>query len=288
MKRYTILSFLVFLSVSLPAQQAGINAFSEIKWPEGEMVINVETLFSPGSDGLRMRNSSEEFFKKNFFPIFTDSIKKDRFGPVYFDSSHTVEAKIQQQPEILYNIDEVYNNIIKVYSVYNQDMAGMRMQYKLDIHRDIGSYFIKHSVPERQRSSLIWTPSAEYSGLVIYARGQYPVHGESGKASLKPALFPSVYDEKMRKIISAETVMPDYLKQWGTAGYFSSPSDPEIEKRAGAKPLYTMARKLYGRYSTDIIISEADAEKLFYRGRNGKLIREGRVVIICDLPSEKP
>ena len=282
-------AMLLFSSASaLFAQQTGMSSYSEVNWIDGKMVINVETTFAPGSESLRMRDNSEEFFKKNFFNIFMDSIKKDKYGPLYYNSSFTIDEMIRKTPDMLSSINDINNNIIKVFSVYNQDMAGVRMQYKLDIYSDIGRYFIKHKIPVKPEKTFIWVPSAKYSGVVIYAKGEYPLHGENIKGTLPPALFPTVYDERMRKIISMEMVSPEFLKKWGCAAYFSDPSDPGIKERAGDKPFYTMASSLFGRNRTDIVIPVSDADKLLYRGRNERLITEGRFVIIHDLPASAP
>ena len=290
MLRYLIL-IIIFLSLfSFLYAQQGVefDYYSAVDWTKGEMLINVETVFAPGSGTVRIRDNSEDVFKENFFKIFMDSIKKDKYGQIYFNSSTTVEEKINSVPNILSNIDNIYNNIIKVFSILSRDSAGMNMQYKLDIYKDIGGYFIAHERTINPEKTILWTPSDKYTGIVIYADGSYPVHGENRVSVLQPAIYPSVYDEKMRKVLSVEMVKPPYLLQWGSAGYFSDPKDPGIKERVGDKPLYTTARKLFGRYGSDIIIPAADAEKIFYKGQNEKLISEGRFVIISTLPSDKP
>jgi len=289
MLRYLILVIIsLFSFTTIYAQGVEFDYYSTVDWSKGEMLINVETVFAPGSGTVRIRDNSEDIFKENFFKIFMDSIKKDKYGQLYFNSFFTVEEKIQADPDILSNIDDVYNNIIKVFSIYTRDTTGMNMQYKLDIFKNIGSYFIKHKEPIRSEKTLLWTPSDKYTGIIIYADGSYPVHGENNISSLRPAIYPAVYDEKMRKVLSVEMVKPTYLLEWGSAGYFSDPNDPGIKERVGDKPLYTAARKIFGRYSSDIIIPAADADKLFYKGQNANLISEGRFVIISTLPSDKP
>ena len=285
-----ILSLLLIFtsSGSLAAQDNNITYSSEVDWQLKEMVIDVEAVFPPGSDSLRMRDSSEDLFRHNFFDIFNKSVREDRFGPLYFNSYYTIEESIQKNPQILSRIDEISNNIIKVFTVYNQDMAGVRMQYKLNIYRDIARYFVTHSIPQKPEKNMVWTSSADFTGVVIYAADDYPVHGENAFSRLNPALFPSVYDENIEKVFSMEMVDPEVLTSRGPLSYFSNPDDPGIAETAGEKPLYTMARKIFGKYRTDIIIPTADADRIFYSEKNAALIREGRFVIICTLPSDRP
>ena len=289
MLRYLILIITIFfLATLLYAQPAEFDYSSTVDWSSGEMFINVETVFAPGTGSLRIRDSSEDVFKENFFKVFMDSIKKDRYGPLYFNSSSTIEEQIQANPRILSHVDDIYNNIIKIFSIYSRDMRGMNIQYKLDIFKDIGKYFVTHRQASKSEKTILWTPSAQYTGVIIYANGNYPVHGENRVSSLQPAIFPAIYDERMRKVLSMEMVNPAFLERWGTVAYFNDPNDPRIIERVGDRPLHTVARRLFGRHNSDIMIPHADAEKIFFRGQNANLIAEGRFVIISSLPSDTP
>ncbi len=288
LRYFRLFIFFIFPLTFIYAQPDELNYYSVVDFSKSEMFINVETVFKPGSETLRIRDNSEDIFKKNFFKIFMDSIKKDKYGPLYFNSSSTIEEKIQSNPNILSHVDDINNNIIKIFSIYSRDMAGMNMQYKLNIFKDIGSYFITHKEASGSEKTILWTPAAKYTGVIIYADGNYPVHGENRTSSLYPAIYPAVYDEKMRKVLAIEMVKPVYLEKWGSAGYFTSPDNPVIKERVGEKPLYTIARKLFGRYTSDIIIPQTDADKIFYKGQNTDLIAEGRFIIISTLPSDTP
>ncbi|MCL2294023.1 MAG: hypothetical protein FWC36_04070 [Spirochaetes bacterium] len=289
MLRYLAL-IIIFLcpTVLIHSQTPELDYFSMVDWSEGKMFINVQTVFAPGSGAPRMRDLSEDAVRRNFFTIFMDSIRRDKNGELFFNSSSTIEEQIQLNPNILSHINDIYNNITRTFSTHNRNMTGMNMQYKLDIHRDIGSYFITHRTPLRSERTILWTPSARFTGVVIYADAEFPVHGENRTSFLSPAMFPSVFDERMRRVVTKEMVQPAFLKKWGTAGYFSDPNDPRIRERVGDRPLFTSARRLFGRYNTDIIIPAEDANKLFFMGQNANLISEGRFVIIRTLPSDTP
>lgn len=283
-----LILFFVSGNLFLYGQESEIKNSSIVNWEEDEIIINFETIFPPGSETIRIRNNSEEIFRNSFFSIFLESIKRDVYGPLYFSSDYTVEEMVNKTPDFVSNLNTISESMIKVYSVYNPQMTGMEMQYILNIYQNIAFYFINHSIPVKPAKTLIWVPSEEYTGIIVYAVGEFPIHGENRKSTLKPAFFPAVYDEKMRKISGQEMTNPEFLRRWGTAGYFSDPEDPRIKERVGDNPLRTMAREIYGNYPVDIIIPSADGEKLFYLGRNEKLIAEGRIVIICTLPSDMP
>jgi len=289
MQRYLALIIIFLFSfASLYAQGASFEHNAVVDWSKGEMLINFETVFPPGNESLRIRDNSEMLFKNNFFSIFMNSITRDKNGRLYFNSSSTMEERIQADPSILSSIDNIYNNIVNISNIFNRNMAGMTMRFRLDLFKDIGNHFITHREPLVSERTILWTPSARYTGIVIYADGVFPVHGENRTAALQVALYPEVYDERMRRVLALNMVRPAYLERWGTAGYFSDPNDPRITERVGDRPLYTRASRLFGRYNADIIIPTEDAEKIFYRGQNANLISEGRFVIISPLPSDTP
>ncbi len=257
---------------------------SNVNWKSMELEIAVDVRYPPDSAKLRMRNDSENIFDEKFFDIFTSSISESSAGKVYFNSTYTMEDMIQKNPAILNKIESIKNNAVMVYNVYHEDMSGVKMLYRINILRDIASCFISHRKPYPVHEKYLWVPNEKYTGVVIYAKGDFPVRGESAVSPLKPSVFPSVYSAGMEKILSAELVDPEVLVRWGTAGFTDIDDDPVIRERAGDNPLYTMAEEIFGRNRTDIIVPSDTSDLLFYRRLNEDLVREGRFVIIADLP----
>ena len=285
----TALFLMLFSFKGAFSQNSGnVDYYSVIDWETGRLLINLETDFPPGTDSLQLRTFTENFFKKNFFDIFIDSIKSDINGVVYYDSMNTVEESIRENPSILSRIDEIGRNALRIYSTFSNDMSNMRIQYKLDIYRDAAAHFVTHRYPERAEKTLSWVSSADFTGVVIYAAGEYPVHGETAAARLNRAFFPAVYDINMRRVLHEKMVDPEVISLQGPVTYLSDPDSEKIRKYAGDRPMFTMARKIFGRYRTDILIPSEAADKLFYNGRNISLAEEGRFVIITTPPSERP
>ena len=264
--------------------EAEVDYSSKINWKKGELEISVDVNYPPESEKLRMRNNSENIFDEKFFDIFTDSVSKTSDGTVFFNSEYSMDEIIQHHPVILNKIDTIKNSAVMVYNVYHEDMAGVKMLYRINMFRDIAPYFITHKKPHPVPERYIWVPNEKYTGVVIYAKGKYPVRGENMESPLNPSLFPSVYSQDMEKIISAEFVSPDILVKQGTAALTDTEDDPVIRERAGENPLYTMAEEIFGRNRTDIIVPSDAADLLFYKRLNEDLVREGRFVIITDLP----
>ncbi len=286
-RSFSAVKIIIFLIIFFPPSlysDPSIDYSSDIDWKKMELEISVDVKYPPESEKLRMRNNSENLFDEKFFDIFLDSVTETDSGKIYFNSRFTMEDKIQKNPVILNRIEKIKSSAVMVYNVYHDDMSGVKMLYRINILRDIVPPFISHKKPYPVSERYIWVPNEKYTGVVIYAKGKFPVRGEVKESTLNPSIFPSVYSTDMEEIVSAEMVSPDVLVKWGTAAFTDIDDDPVITERAGDNPLYTMAEEIYGRNRTDVIIPSDAADLLFYKKLNQDLIREGRFVIITDLP----
>lgn len=111
---------------------------------------------------------------------------------------------------------------------------------------------------------------AKNSGLVVDAKGLHP----------KPALAPRLLDEAGKEVYSAAVVEPNALKANGIAGYLKSLDEAKKSARVGATPMVVKALRVSG--ASDLVIANADAEKLRDPKGNVSYLGEGRVIIVAD------
>jgi len=148
----------------------------------------------------------------------------------------------------------------------------------------LGALFIRHSDPVDQKLPDRFVPTRAYSGIIIYAKGSYPVRGEHRPDSMVPCLYPRIYDAAMDPILERNLLDPEALAAWGSVGYAYSLEDPAVELRAGGDPLRIIVGELFGSRRTDAVIAEADAMRILASPENRELIRQGRVVFLIDAP----
>jgi len=130
---------------------------------------------------------------------------------------------------------------------------------------------------------LEFIPSGDFTGIVVYAQGVYPVRGEPNRTSIiHPSIFPSIYDAEMNLIIEREMVEPNVLTTSGMVGYSDSTDLADYRERTGPSPLTTMALEVFGKNRTDIIIPVAAGNRIRSRDHTLDLISKGRIVIIYD------
>lgn len=116
------------------------------------------------------------------------------------------------------------------------------------------------------------TGAGTYSGLVVNAKA----------LGLMPSMAPRVVDEAGKEVYGAEVVTSEGLAQGGIAGYVKDVDAAKSNQRVGAKPLIVKALRLADKTKTDIVISNADADKLRDPNTNLSFLAEGRVIIVVD------
>ncbi|MCP4501031.1 MAG: hypothetical protein GY822_13815 [Deltaproteobacteria bacterium] len=125
---------------------------------------------------------------------------------------------------------------------------------------------------KKARKSVPTKGPATYSGLVVNARGL------GALASISPRIL----DEKGREVYGAGVVSGKGMKQGGIASYVKAPAKAKSHERAGKTPLVVKALKVSSKNKTDIVISNADADKLRDKGSNLTFLKDAHVVIVVD------
>lgn len=170
-------------------------------------------------------------------------------------------------------------------AVYSPDFQGFRVSYDLPLLPVTGLY-VRHSAPTRLRPLLGWSPTRAYTGLVIYATGLLPVHGENVADRLRPCLFPRIWDEDMNLLFDRNIVAPAALRAGGPVAYGTG-AGLLPAGRVGNDPLKIAALEVFGDLRTDLVISREDARRLLSLPANRELLAAGRVFIALDTPATR-
>ena len=142
--------------------------------------------------------------------------------------------------------------------------------------------FVRHQTAFRPRRPLETVATRTYTGIVIDARGQLPIHGEFTNSKLYPSLFPKVWSSEMNRVYERNMVRPETARGEGIVAYATSPDDENCTARAGDDPLYIRASGVYGIFRTDPVIARRDYLRIFCDEGNLRLLEQGKVVILCD------
>ena len=201
-------------------------------------------------------------------------------GNLQLSSSLSLSSWIEQNPAGMADLVETAEAMQLNGSSYSKDFNNLTFRFSANLFPDFARIFIQHSAGYIPRPSMFYAPSAAYTGILIYARGEYPVYGEERKATLSQALFPRIWDEDMNLFFEPEMMASETLLENGTVCYASAADAPAVKDRVGPNPIRILARSLFGLVPTDPVIPRQDALSLLNSEKGRELLTRGRIAII--------
>ena len=114
--------------------------------------------------------------------------------------------------------------------------------------------------------------SVVYTGMIVDARG----------SQTRPALSPRIFDEDGTEVYSLSKVDIEYATKEGVSGYAHDFATVVINQRVGANPIMVKTLGISGSGKTDIIISNADAQKVKSAAVSASFLKQCKVMIVLD------
>lgn len=203
---------------------------------------------------------------------------------IVVDSISSINDWIKYSPVLQSSLFAVADNPQLRKVSMDSILQNVTVEYQLPFYGPNGLMrnFVTHSRLATLPVTLGFYPSREFSGIVIYAKGEVPVWGTDKVDKLTPALLPKIYNDELELIASPFMADPKMLNRWGFVVYTNSVDEQEFIQRIGNYPFRTMLRSIYGVNNTDLIITKDVALKLLSSRDNDRIIREGRILIIID------
>lgn len=274
----TVLFFLLFGTLSMYAQE-GVQVKSSLNWTAGKLLLSFSIDISQeGIPVINGRRNAERKMQDNL----TSALEK-HLRPICIDSYNTFGDIIHENPSLIDAINNMLDTSLPEKTYLSEDLHTFHGEYSFDLYSDIVSLLDLHSVPKGIGKRLTWVPTSGFSGLIIYMKGTYPVHGSDEQGNVVPCLLPRIFDEQMDLVLDPGMMDPKGIKTWGVCAYSDTTDEKEYQNRTGLTPLRISGTGIFGKNHTDIIISREDADKLLYLKENRDLLAEGKIVIICDL-----
>lgn len=281
--KYGALACLIFSLLTAAAAGQSVSGSPTVDWERGELVLDIRLEIEPE---LRLhpkaRFLAEAEIEKQLPSLFLEAV-----GKIPLDSYTTLAERLQEDPDLFRHFQALAAAGIRSRSRFSAELEHVDVGYTYPFYGEEGliAQLIRHTRARPLQRVLGFVPSRTFTGLVIYAAGDFPAHGKSGEEAVRPALLPDLYDEDMNLIFSADAADPEYLRRWGNVGYVRGVDRFEAggyTERIGLNPLKTMARGVFGKNSTDIIIPREVARQLLAVEENHRLLLEGRVLVILN------
>jgi hypothetical protein len=253
---------------------------SRADWKARVLSIDVELDMSAA--GLKMPEGRLEAQRmvEHDFP----GLAKDAVFALQADSHRTIETAVADGTLDADRLVGLSSLARLEHSSFSKDMRRFLATYGLDLDA-IASLFLSGAQSAPIRPPLESRPARNYSGIVVYAKGSLPVHGEGVEGSAAPCLFPRIYDDEMKLILDRSVVAPEVLSREGGSGGvlgYASALGIEAGERVGGDPMRVKATELFGDARCDYVVSREDALRILSSPGNRELLRQGKVVVVLD------
>jgi hypothetical protein len=285
-KKPIALCFLILAAFPAWGQQASFDVSSSVDWVRGELYSQVS--FDLAQAGIRLptgRFLAEETLEDAYPELLRPSLLSLRLD------SNTTVADLAERGELpLELLDYICLEAEKVPPSLSQDLKRMTGRYTMFMDR-ISVLFTRHREAIQPPRPLIRAQAAEYSGIIIIADDELPVHGRRGQALVEPCIFPKIWDTDMNLIYERNMLNPENETGNRMVHYTARESifrpgpsglEGDLAVLLGANPLRILAREVFGLYPTDMVIDREDALKILSSENNRRLLREGRVVMVLN------
>ena len=247
-----------------------------LSWATGDVTISATAEIPQSATNITSeRFRITESIDRNLTEIVTEA-----FSTIYLDSQQTLKDGFSADSRMMERFDTLNLAKTRVSSSMGLRLDSVTNIYKYNIFSELIPILIKHKRPAPAPELLNYEPTAEFSGIVIYAVDTLPFYGEKKSGQLNPAIFPKIFNQNMDLVASASMADPEYLQKWGFILYTDSYNEKQMEERIGRYPFRTTAEGIFGNNRTDILITDEAARKILYNKANRRLIEEGRIVVI--------
>ncbi len=267
----------------LAAADREVGSRVTVDWPRGQVVIDA-TLELDGrvANVSKARALAEEEIRQRLPGILQEFLAR-----LPLDSWQTVGERISQPDLPAADALQRFPGRIRASSL-TPNLREVRLRCEVPLYGPGGVFepFVTHTHPSPMRRVLGFAPSRPFTGLVIDARGLLPTVGSADPQPVRPALSIRLLGPRLEPVLELPMCDPQAVRGRGMAAYTDRYTDEGSElafrERIGADPLRVMARGVYGRLATDLILPEEAVRALLAREENRALLRQGRILIVID------
>lgn len=275
MKKVVILAILS--SIALYAAAQAYSSASSVDWIHNifssQVQLNIQEagIMIPSGRGAAVERMNMQI----------PNLIKDPLLFLAVDSSNRLGDMVLRDVITLEQLTQMSDSGKKSPSVFAENGAVLQLNHSISLI-DIASLMIKHNIPYTPQLPIERVSSRSYTGILIDARGLLPVQGEFVKDKTYPCLFPKIWDENMDLLYEKNMTDSSVAQKSGIISYSSSIDESQFSTRIGTDPLRISARKVFGVYRTDPVISRSDALKILSVPENLELLKQGKIVILLD------
>ena len=272
----------MIFSVFCAFGEAQISISGNVNWET--MLLNAEISLDLPSAGLRLpsgRTQGEILLSAGYLNLIRPHLLN-----LQVDSSSTLRDLVERGEIYLSQVNTVALGADAIPPAMKPDMRLLFSSHTISLS-GLSSVLLRHSRPAPAVRSLSPVSTARYTGIIVIAAEELPVHGQRSSALPVPCLFPKIWDTDMnliydRNMLETRGNMVRYSSLQNIFQNNPSGLTNELQQIVGERPLRIFARGTFGINPTDLIIDRNDALLIISSEENRSLLSQGRVVFILD------
>jgi len=266
-----------YSSMDYTGKKNTITSESIIDWTKQTFTSNVN--LDTEKTGINMPSGKKA--ATNIISTELPVLIKDPLLSLYVNNRQQLGDLVLEDSITLEQLTQIIDDGKRTPGFFPNSSLILKTTHELNLN-NIGSLMIKHHYPYKNAKPIEQISSRKYTGIIIDARGKLPVQGEFVNDSVYPCFFPEIWDENMNLIYERNMGEADLQKKQGVVSYNWEDDEAKYQNRIGLDPLHIKARKVYGEYRTDPVISRKDALKILTIPENLELLKDGKIVILLD------
>ena len=277
--------FFFFLGVVFPARgqdnQARFDVSCTIDWIRGE--LSAEAGFDLAGAGITLptgRFLAEETLEEALPLLLLPYLLSLRV-----DSNSIIRNLADQLEVSPEELDILCRKEGKITPSLSTDLKRMNGRFTLPLEK-ISALLARHTRHSEPARPLLPVQTASYTGIIIIADKELPVHGRKALEFMKPCIFPKIWDSDMNLVYDRNMTGTNPIARYTVPENIFRPTpsglDGDLAAFVGPNPLRILAREVYGIYPSDPVIDREDALKILSNENNRRLLQEGRFVLVLN------
>ncbi len=168
------------------------------------------------------------------------------------------------------------------YSRVDEDYTTLEMRWSAGIWTDLAALLEPVEVPDPLPELTAWSPSREFSGVVVFAMGALPWLGTKQlRATWQPSMTFRLLSPDGEVVFDRSMANPEKVAEYGMAALSEGKFNEERwRERIGFDPLRVVAAGVYGTNPRDLVLAKDDWNRLLAVPGNRDLLANGNVLIL--------
>ena len=274
---------MIFFAAGSVFSQTKYEITGAVDWDT--MQIRADVSLDLASAGIRLpagRTQGEFLLSAGYTDLIQSSILS-----IQADSSSTLGDLIERGELSLADAQAIAVKASAVPAALSADLKKIHSSYVITLS-GVSSELLKNTRAAPVPRTLNPVSTAQYTGIIIIAVDELPVHGHRISAQPVPCLFPKIWDSGMnliyerRMMETRDKPMVNYFPRQSIFQNNPSALSGELREIVGDKPLRIFASGVFGIQPTDLIIDSRDAMLIISSDENRRLLSQGKVAFILD------